>query len=103
LVGVAVALAVLAGAVLITGLPATPTTKVLDVTKAQLGVEQILRDPLNGYGLTDINGVVCNNGSNPAIREGAAFSCLAIVDGVQRDISVVVQDMEGTYAVDRPR
>ena len=93
----------IATAALITQLPAASPTTVLDITTAQFGVEQILRDPIDGYGLNDVRGVVCNNGSNPVIRQGAAFSCLATVDGVQRDVSVVFQDADGTYAVDRPR
>lgn len=99
----AVALAALAVAALVVQRPANSPTTVLDITKAQLEIEQILRDPLDGYGLTDVSGVVCNNGSNPVIRQGAAFSCLAVVDGVQREINVVFEDADGTYAVDRPR
>ncbi|GJF17821.1 hypothetical protein NGTWS0302_16720 [Mycolicibacterium cyprinidarum] len=102
-VGAAVALAALATAALITQLPAASPTSVLDITQAQFEVEQILRDPLDGYGLADVSGVVCNNGTNPVIRQGAAFKCLAVVGGVQREISVVFQDTDGTYAVDRPR
>lgn len=103
LIGAAIALAVFAAGVLITRLLVVSPTTVLDVTAAQRGVEQILRNPLDGYGLTNVSDVVCNNGSNPVIRQGAAFSCLAVVDGVQRDVAVVFQDADGTYAVDRPR
>lgn len=77
--------------------------KVLDVNGAQRGVEQVLMDPVDGYGAQSVTGVVCNNGTNPAVHRGATFSCDAVVDGKPSQVAVVFQDDEGTYAVDRPR
>jgi hypothetical protein len=95
-VGAAVAIgAVLAG----TKTPAA----VLDVTDAQRGVELILRDPIEGYGLNDIGPVLCNDGQNPTVEQGTGFECTVSVEGVQRRVSVVFQDNQATYAVDRPR
>ncbi len=79
------------------------TTQVLDITAAQRGVEQILRDPIDGYGAESVTKVVCNNGVNPAVKTGAEFICEAVVDGAPRRVAVVFQDAVGTYAVDRPR
>ena len=94
----------IAGTALVLSLTATRTpTKVLDVAKTQRQVEQILRDPLEGYGAGKVTAVVCNNGVNPTITRGGEFSCSATVDGTQRRIAVVFQDEDGTYAVDRPR
>ena len=76
---------------------------VLDVTDAQRGVELVLRDPVEGYGLSDIGPVLCNDGRNPAVEQGTGFECTVSVDGVQRQVSVVFQDDQATYAVDRPR
>jgi hypothetical protein len=78
-------------------------TRVLDITAAQRGVEQILRDPIDGYGAETVTRVVCNDGLNPAVKKDNGFSCDAVVDGVPRRVAVVFQDENGTYAVDRPR
>ena len=80
-----------------------PTPRVLDIASAQRQVEQILLDPLEGYGAGTVTGVVCNNGVNPAVEKGARFICEAIVDGASRRVAVIFQDDAGTYAVDRPR
>ncbi len=80
----------------------TPPT-VLDIAATQRQVEQILRDPLDGYGADVVTRVVCNDGVNPTVKEGAGFTCEAVVDGAKRQIAVVFQDEVGTYAVDRPR
>ena len=99
----AVAVAI-AGTALALSLTGTPTpTKVLDISKTQRAVEQILRDPVDGYGAGTVTGVTCNNGLDPTIKRGDEFSCDATVDGAPRRVAVVFQDDEGTYAVDRPR
>ncbi len=77
--------------------------KVLDVSKAQAGVQRILLDPTDGYGVTNVSDVVCNNGDDPEIKRGGTFTCTAVVDGRKRDVLVVFQDDNGTYEVDRPR
>ena len=77
--------------------------KVLDVSKAEAGVQRILVDPADGYGATSVTNVVCNNGNDPEIKKGATFTCDVVVDGRKRQVLVVFQDDEGTYEVDRPR
>jgi Domain of unknown function (DUF4333) len=77
--------------------------KVLDVAKAEAGVQRILVDPVDGYGATSVSDVVCNNGDDPEIKKGAAFTCEVIVEGRKRQVLVVFQDDNGTYEVDRPR
>jgi len=94
----------IAGTALALSLTVTsPPINVLDVAKTQRQVEQILSDPLEGYGAGTVSAMVCNNGVNPTIKRGSEFSCTATVDGTQRRIAVVFQDDDGTYAVDRPR
>ncbi len=79
------------------------TGKVLDVSKAEAGVQRILTDPVDGYGATSVSDVVCNNGHDPKITKGGTFTCAAVVDGRKRNVLVVFQDDKGTYEVDRPR
>jgi hypothetical protein len=77
--------------------------KELDVSKAQAGVQQILTDKIKGYGLINVTDVRCNNGRNPAADKGDSFVCEATVNGAKRHVSVVVEDDNGRYEVDRPR
>lgn len=81
----------------------TSDTRVLDVAKAQHGVLQVLTDPVDGYGLTNVTRVTCNEGKNPTIQSGSGFSCDVVVDGTTRRVAVIFKDNEGTHAVDRPR
>ncbi len=99
-IAAAVGAAVATGAVLAKN--KTPAA-VLDVTDAQRGVELVLRDRVDGYGLSDIGPVLCNDGRNPAVEQGTGFECTVTVEGVQRQVSVIFQDNQATYAVDRPR
>lgn len=78
-------------------------TKVLDVRQAEAGVQQILSDPINGYGANDVSAVRCNNGQNPSAGKGDSFSCEVDINGSTRHVDVVFQDDDGTYAVDGPR
>lgn len=91
------------GAAALAGSGTKPPAMLLDVESAQRQVEQIVRDPLDGYGAGTVTGVVCNDGVNPVLEKGAEFICEAVVDGVSRRVAVVVQDDAGTFAVDRPR
>jgi uncharacterized protein DUF4333 len=77
--------------------------KALDVSRAEAGVQRILVDPVDGYGVTSVSDVVCNHGANPEIKKGATFTCDVIVDGRKRQVLAVFSDDNGTYAVDRPR
>ena len=105
LAGVGVLLGLVAAAVLalVVLKPSFLGGKVLDVNKAQAGVQQILTDPTNGYGIDNVSNVKCNNGKNPSAKKGATFTCEVQVDGKSRKVNVVVSDDKGTYEVDRPR
>jgi hypothetical protein len=76
---------------------------VLDVTKVQDGVLEILTNPASGYGANTVTGVSCNGGRNPSARRGTTFTCDATVNDAQRHVSVFVSDDSGTYEIDRPR
>lgn len=76
---------------------------VLDVSTVQSGVLQILSDPAGGYGANIVSDVRCNDGRNPSAKKGITFACDAVVNGVQRRVTVVVSDDSGTYEIDRPR
>ncbi len=78
------------------------TTK-LDVTKAQQGVQQILTDQTNGYGVKKADNVKCNNGQNPTVKKGDTFTCDVSVDGQHKQVTVTFQDNSGTYEVGRPK
>jgi hypothetical protein len=77
--------------------------KQLDVTKVQAGVQQILTDPVYGYGAHTVTDVSCNDGHNPSAEKGDTFTCAVTVDGTSRRVTVAVEDDNGTYSVDRPR
>jgi hypothetical protein len=75
----------------------------LDVTKAEEGVAQVLTDPVNGYGAESVSSVRCNGGRNPEAKKGRTFTCQAIVNDKQREVTAVIVDDDGTYEVDWPR
>lgn len=85
------------------GTATKPSETVLDIAKAQQEIAHVLTDPVNGYGVTSLGTVLCNNGANPVVRKENSFTCDVVVGGSQRRVAVVFQDDEGTYAVDRPR
>ena len=76
---------------------------VLDVRKAEAGVQQILSDPINGYGANEVTAVKCNGGKNPAAEAGKGFACDVTINGAQRQVQVVFRDDAGTFEVDGPR
>lgn len=78
------------------------TTK-LDVNKAQQGVQQILTDQTNGYGVKKADNIKCNNGDNPVVKKGDTFNCDVSVDGQHKQVTVTFQDNDGTYEVGRPK
>ena len=78
------------------------TTK-LDVNAAQTGVQQILTDQTNGYGAKNVEGVSCNDGNNPEVKDGGTFDCEVSIDGTKRQVTVTFQGDDGTYEVGRPR
>ncbi|WP_197495324.1 DUF4333 domain-containing protein [Mycobacterium kyorinense] len=75
----------------------------LDVNKAQVGVRQILTDPVYGYGRNNVSTVSCNHGRNPVVQKGGTFTCEVHINGTKRQVTVVFRDDNGTYEVDRPR
>jgi hypothetical protein len=77
--------------------------KVLDVRQAEADVQQILSDPINGYGANDVTSVECNNGDNPTVKKGNSFTCAVTLNGVTREVNVVFRDDAGNYDVDGPR
>jgi hypothetical protein len=78
------------------------TTK-LDVSKAQSGVQQILTDQVNGYGVKNVKDIKCNDGKKPTVKKGDTFNCDASVDGQHKQVTVTFQDNTGTYEVGRPK
>ncbi len=91
--------------VLILGLwkPGFFVTDKLDVNKVQAGVQQVLTDETSGYGAKNVQNVKCNNGTNPAMTKGTSFNCDVNIDGTNRQVTVTVQDDNGTYAVGQPK
>ncbi|BBZ15177.1 DUF4333 domain-containing protein [Mycobacterium branderi] len=78
-------------------------TKKLDISKAQDGVQQILTDQTNGYGVKNVQGVKCNNGQNPTVKKGDTFNCEVTIDGTKRQVTVTFHDDKGAYEVGRPK
>jgi hypothetical protein len=78
-------------------------TRELDIKRAQTGVQQVLTDPINGYGRNNVTDVRCNNGRNPVAKTGDQFTCEVNINGARRHVMVVFADNNGTYAVDGPR
>jgi hypothetical protein len=77
--------------------------QVLNVSKAQDGVKQVITDPITGYGIADVTDVRCNNGNNPTAKKGASFTCDVTVAGKKHKVRAIFIDDNGTYEVDRPR
>ena len=77
--------------------------QVLNVTKAQAGVKQVITDPITGYGIADVTDVKCNNGNNPTAKKGSSFTCEVTVAGKKHRVRAIFIDDNGTYEVDRPR
>jgi hypothetical protein len=104
--GMVVAVVVIGGVALVGGLWFTGffgSGTVLNVRAAEAGVQQILSDPINGYGANDVTKVDCNNGEDPAVEKGAGFTCKVEINGALRQVQVVFRDDAGTYEVDGPR
>jgi hypothetical protein len=105
LVAVGLLLAAVVAAVAVVGFwkPGYFMTTKLDVAKAQQGVQNILTDQVNGYGVKDVKDVKCNKGENPTVKKGETFNCDATVDGQHKQVTVTFQDDSGTYEVGRPK
>jgi hypothetical protein len=95
----------IAAAVLVVGLLAFGAfgRQMLNVSKAQEAVKQVITDPITGYGIDNVTDVKCNNGKNPIAKKGGSFTCEVTVDGKKRQVKAVFIDDNGTYEVDRPR
>jgi hypothetical protein len=102
---IGVLIAVIVAAVAVTGFwkPGFFVTTKLDVDKAREGVQTILTDQVNGYGLKDVKDVKCNKGENPKVEKGKSFDCDATVEGLHKKVTVTFQDDSGTYEVGRPK
>jgi hypothetical protein len=98
-------LVLVVAAVAVTGFwkPGFFVTTKLDINKAQQGVQNILTDQVNGYGVKDVKDVKCNKGENPTVKKGGSFDCDATVDGQHKKVTVTFQDDSGTYEVGRPK
>jgi len=77
--------------------------QVLNVSKAEQAVKQVITDPVTGYGVAGVTDVKCNNGQNPTAKKGASFTCEVTVAGKKHQVKAVFIDDNGTYEVDRPR
>ncbi len=76
---------------------------VLKVGKVEDDVTAVLIDPVDGYGVTGLSEIRCNDGDDPVVSAGAEFRCEVVVDDKTQSVLAVFQDDAGTYAVDRPR
>jgi hypothetical protein len=105
LVTLGVLVAAIIAAVAVTGFwkPGFFVTTKLDVNKAQQGVQNILTDQVNGYGVKDVKDVKCNKGENPTVKKNDTFTCDATIDGQHKLVTVTFQDDSGTYEVGRPK
>jgi Domain of unknown function (DUF4333) len=101
--GVLGVIIVAVAAVLLFWKPGFLVTTKLDVNKAQAGVQQILTDQTNGYGVKTADNIKCNNGQNPTVKKGDTFTCDVSVDGQHKQVTVTFQDNNGTYEVGRPK
>lgn len=77
--------------------------RVLDIRQAEAGVQQILSDPIYGYGANDVTSVHCNDGRSPVVEQGHGFTCQVTISGARRGVEVVFSDNAGTYEVGGPR
>lgn len=75
----------------------------LNIAAAQTAVQGVLTDPTAGYGLHDVNDVICNHGVNPVIAKGTTFTCEFTVDGHQLQATMTFLDDAGAYSVGRPQ
>lgn len=93
------------GVFLITGLwaPGFLRSHTLDIAAADHDVAAILSDSTTGYGLTNVTGVTCNDGKNPAIKQGGTFTCDVTVDGAHRKLTATFTDDAGTFTITRPQ
>lgn len=99
------AVVVAAAAFLVLGLwkPGFLNTTKLDLTIAQRNIEQLLSDRTNGYGLTGVADVKCNNGENPTVRPGATFTCTVSIGGSPHQVTVTFDNSAGDYTVSLPQ
>ncbi|WP_276824856.1 DUF4333 domain-containing protein [Mycolicibacterium mageritense] len=99
------ALAIAVAAFLVLGLwkPGFLNTTKLDLTFAERNIEQLLSDRTNGYGLTGVADVKCNNGENPTVRPGATFTCTVSIGGSPHQVTVTFNNSAGDYTVSPPQ
>jgi hypothetical protein len=78
-------------------LPPLPTEKVLDGPSLNSGVTNILEDD---YKIM-VDEVTCPNDEQPIV--GNSFTCTAVIDGQQKQVSITVKTADGKYEVGQPR
>jgi hypothetical protein len=76
--------------------PGLFTTTIFDQNAVQQGVQRILSDE---YG-QNAQSVRCP--AEQEVRPGATFTCQAMIDGEQRDVTITVKTDAGEYEVARP-
>lgn len=74
------------------------SSKTLDQTAAEDGVEQIVTE---SYGARSVSGVSCPSGQQ--VKKGDSFECSLTVDGTAKKVAVTFTDDDGTYEVGRPK
>ena len=74
------------------------SSKTLDQTAAEDGVEQIVTE---SYGARSVSGVSCPSGQQ--VKKGDSFECSLTVDGTAKKVTVTFTDDDGTYEVGRPK
>jgi hypothetical protein len=74
-----------------------PTEKVLDGPSLNSGVRNVLEDD---YKIM-VDEVTCPNDEQPIV--GNSFTCTAVIDGQQKQVTITVKTADGKYEVGQPR
>lgn len=74
------------------------SSKTLDRSAAESGVEEIVTGTYGSAGVTDVS---CPDGQK--VAKGNSFDCSLNVGGISRTVTLTFTDDNGTYEVSRPR
>ena len=87
------------GAVAVAGLvvPGLFVRTVLDQAAVQNGVRDVLR---NDYHVANLSSVACP--ADEEVMPGHSFRCVVTINNARADVTVVVQNRQGSYVVGRP-
>lgn len=77
--------------------PGWATSKVLDASAVQDGVQKVLTDT---YKVSDVSKVSCP--ADQKVIDGGTFTCKATIGGKDTDVKITITDDNGTYQVGRP-